>query len=288
MKSWVKLTLLRSLIATVIVALVLLILVWIPVQRAKSLVLSQIQTSATGIEKLEEAHSSLSSLPSMNNIKTQQIGELKRYADYAQKVSDDFFAVKFKLPKPIPSFLALNLFTGKQIINDTSDLISSEKVGELYLTTSNNIDAADKLMAYHAAVSKALINILEYNPAADTKNFLLGSEDTIKRLDLAQKGLEKTARDLREVKGAYVDKSLEELISLVGELQNARDNLAKFGSTKDWITEISSAQSEIISNRVGFWIGATQAITTSLKSNLEDVVQVNKLWEDTARKYDIT
>ncbi len=285
-KKWLQLTGIRTAAALLVIGLVVSVLIWLPVQSSRKLVSNQLSVTSSGIKKLKEAENLLTGLPTIENVQLQQMGSAKAYAENANKVAGNFSALTIIRPKRIKPIFGLN-FSQSQIVSDVNGIIVRIKQHTLYKNAAADIQSADRLMVYHAAVSGALVNILEYNPTKDTKNFSLQSDDTKKRLDLAQQGLRKADQRLQEAQKMYEDPSLNEVTASISVLRAARFKLTQDANTKEWIKVFSEQQQKIVKNRTVFWQKAKRQMVDKLSTTRNDLLQIQDLWRNTAQKHKI-
>lgn len=140
-------------------------------------------------------------------------------------------------------------------------------------------------MDYQSQVAKALVNILEYDPAADMAGFSLGSEDTDQRLTLAKNGLSKTISGLDNARKVYSDPSLNSLTAIIKKLQAGRDKLASSGDVAGWIDSVNSAQQIIISNRKAFWDSQAEPLKGALTNGSLYYSRLEQQWRVLKQQY---
>lgn len=282
MRQWLKITAIRLVIIGAIIAGLAVVLVYWPAGRAKNTIARQADETSQAINVMNQLKDKLSSLPRADQITLQQVGSFKNYADQTESLSDKLSHLKFDWQKP-------NHITGysnTNLISDTNEAINSLDKS-IFDSSESYLISARRLAKYNAEVSKALINILEYNPADDTKVFELGTDDTSRRLSLAKNGLGKTLNQLEAIRRKYDYRNISELIRDIHSLQTARDNLARSGDTNAWISAVNEKQLKIVNNIQNFWaINSTQQISLS-DDNLIQITKLNQLWLQLKQKYRI-
>jgi hypothetical protein len=282
MRSWLKLTVIRAAVSLAVLLIVILLTIWLPGRSARSLIKDQLSQKDAAASKLNEATDLLDSLPVLNQVKTQQIGSIKAYADQAQKSADKFDMLDLKSPQEIKSLLGAG-----QIVRDTNNAIKDPKSRSSYNIANNDINMADKVFDYHAAVSQALVNVLEYNPVEDTKNFNLKSDDTKLRLEIARKGLLKTDDRLQKAKKIYKDPTIDEVTALVTRLRYGRYQLSQDGDVNTWTSLVNESQSRIVINRTKFWTSESTRLKQKLNADNVRLLNNQAVWKELAVKYGI-
>ena len=142
--------------------------------------------------------------------------------------------------------------------------VSSTQINHTYGQAESDLQKAKKLLDYHRDVMTSLQKTLEYNPTLDFKKFALATADTQKRLSLAQNGLSQTMAKLQGLAGHYDDPGLTDLLTIISNLQSARDKLAKDSNVPAWTAAFAAAQQAIIANRQSFWQPRAQDISQDL------------------------
>ncbi len=285
MNDWLKTTVARLVIVGIAAALLFWLFAVRPVAQAKQLIKNQISVSAQNQKLTDEIQRTLASVPDLKNITTQQVGNLKNYADEVQQASTALGKLNIVRPVNLKKIAALAWGQNGQIVSSTNQAIDEANQAN----SKNNLSAdwakAKQLADYHTKISQALVNVLEYNPTVDTANLSLGSNDTNQRLRAAQAGLTKTLQQLQAGQGKYGDSSLGDIADQITSLQQARDLLAKDGNTIAWINAVSQAQAKIILNRSSFWQDQVKQIDNALNEDESVLNQYQKLWDGPASKY---
>lgn len=282
MGKWLQLTAIRAIICLAVLAVAVALLFWLPSHNAKSLIKIQLKQTDSALSKLGEAQNLLNTLPVLNQVQTQQVGSIKSYADQAQKSAGSFNRLNFKNPGTVSS-----LFGTGQLVKDTNQAVGETNANNGYMVASQDIALADKIFDYHAAVSQALVNALEYNPKDDTKNFNLNSDDTKQRLEAARQGLVKTDDKLLQAKKIYNDPTIDEVTALISRLRYARFQLSQNGDVNAWISRVDDSQSRIVDNRTKFWSAESKKLAKKLQADAVELRKTQTAWKNLAAKYSI-
>lgn len=279
MKRWLKLTILRSAIGLAFLLVIYLVLALLPQHSAKQTIHNQLLLYATATNEVQAAQAALASIPSLSQVKLRQLGQVKSYSDAVQMAAaktQALSSLQTAVPGPIFSF---KLGANSQLIKDVNSLTASTRNQGPLQAAGTELAMVNGLLGYQAKVSAALVNLLEYDPVVDTKNFSLTSSDSQQRLKLAQAGLNKAKQDLQGSEGTEPDNSLSNIIAQIDSLLVARNHLANTGNTKDWIVAIELAQTKIVANRTAFWNKASNPATTRLSSSQASLSVTQQQWE---------
>lgn len=286
MKPWLRLTTVRLLIGIAIAGALALVLLWWPIHKARNLTLQQLELTNQALETTKNAQSTLSSLPALAEVKTQEIGAIKNYALAAKSAADSFSKLTLRRPKSLKPLIGLSSVRGAHIISDVNDAISYIKDHQAYKNARDTSAATYELLVYHANVSDALVNVLEYNPVDDMANFTPGSEDTNNRLQKAQDGLQKTDRQLQDADARYKkDKTIDEVLAIVSMLRQARYTLSQDNDVHAWVVAVNKAQMLIVKNRTDFWAASTKSAIADLSNQQTSLELTRRLWQTIADTY---
>lgn len=274
---------LRLVILGGIAILLSVIFIFWPASRARSTISNQVSATSQQVKTLQTVSKLISGLPRIDQITVQQPGVFKNYADQAQRLSDKLSSLKlvWRMPGHVTGY------SNSGLISDTNNAVSSSNSDKVFKSAKTDLQSVQQLTKYQAEVSKALVNILEYNPADDTKNFQIGSDDTKTRLSLAQSGLANTLSKLESAKRNYSYQNANQLISYIQDLQAARDNLAKSGDTQSWISAVDGSQQKVIKSIQNFWTSNSAKEINLLGGNLKEITKLNNLWSKMKEKYQI-
>jgi hypothetical protein len=282
MGKWLRLTALRAIICLLVLAAAVAFLFWLPSHTARSLIKTQLEQADSAISKLNEAQNLLDTLPVLNQVQTQQVGSIKAYAVQAQKSANSFNQLNINNPSTVSSLIG----TG-QLVKDANQAVYKTNVNNSYRAASQDIALADKIFDYHAAVSEALVNVLEYNPKDDIKNFIFNSDDTKQRLEAARQGLVKTDDKLLQAKRIYNEPSIDEVTALISRLRYARYQLSQNGDTAAWISRVDDSQSRIVNNRTNFWSAESKKLAKKLQADATELRKTQAAWKNLAAEYNI-
>lgn len=278
-------TSIRFAIIFIILIVLAFAITWWPTNQAKNMIIEQKKLSAQATSQLKQAQADLAYLPSINPANVRKAGSFKLYSDQAQQASDRFNKITLIRPPDLQPIFGISTNSEYGIIKDVNSALAQIHQKTMYTNSRNDTETADKLMAYHAAVSKALVNILEYDPVADMQSFSLNSSDSQQRLKLAHDGLIKTDQQLQDAKKLFADTSIDEVTAQISGLRYARFQLSQNGDTAAWIKAIEEAQDKIIQNRINFWKHTTDPIKTKLADDQIEMLKINSLWNRLAQKY---
>lgn len=284
-REWLGKTIFRLIIAAMVCVLIIWLGAYIPSGRAKTIINKQYTQSVKAQASLSDAAKSLADLPAIKDVPVQRSGSFINFAGAVSQSSQKLNGVTYSYDQP-DKVLALPIGTSRNSVQDVNSTINGINKQNLD-NARRHLDEAKRLLKYNAGVSRALVNLLEYDPAADTAGFSLGTDDTSQRLQLAKDGLSKTLKSLRSQKGKYDDPALAAVIAQVQKLQSARDKLAAGGSIADWTGSVESAQINIISNRQAFWQEKSSVIKPLLNDDGAYFGKLARLWLELKLKYDI-
>jgi hypothetical protein len=279
MRRWAALTLLRLAGGLLLVAVVWILLIRLPAGAAMRTIKNQPRAAGLAAAQLAAAQNQLADLPQISNVTAGQPDSFRNYAGQVNKAAKAIKAIDIgnTCPRHIIGF--------SRVVSDTNKLSSDScRVFEL---ARGDVQASNDLAAYHAKVCGALINILDYDPTADTAVFSLGTADTSQRLQLAAQGLAKAKTTLNSLRGTYKDNSLTDIIDIISSLQQARDDLAKTGDTANWIAAVSQAQAKIINNRSKFWLSSSRAAEARLNKDNDQFIKNQQTWLILSSKYSV-
>jgi hypothetical protein len=277
MRRWVVLTLLRLAGGLLLAAIVWIMLVRLPAGAAMRTIKNQPRAAGLAAAQLAAAQNQLSDLPLINNV---TVGHPDSFRNYAGQVNTAAKAIK---AIDIGNTCPRHIIGLSRVVSDT-DKLSSDSCRVFELARSD-VQASNDLAAYHAKVCGALINILDYDPTADTAAFSLGAADTSQRLQLAAQGLAKAKATLNSLRGTYKDNTLTDIIDIVSSLQQARDDLAKTGDTANWIAAVSQAQAKIVDNQSKFWLSSSSAAEARLNKDSNQFLKNQQAWSILSSKY---
>lgn len=287
MRRWLRITAVRIAIVFLLVLIIAVIVTIWPAHQAKKVIAQQETLSTQAANRLAQAQALFNHLPTLDPDIIGKPEDMKNYADQAKHTSDEFNSLIIDNPKDIQPLFGVATGGEYKIIKNVNFTIDQVRHSTTYSDVSSDITMADKLMAYHAAVSEALVNVLEYDPVADTENFSLKSADTQQRLKLAHDGLIKTDDQLQAAKKIYKDGSIDQVTAMVSGLRYKRYQLSQDGNTASWIKAVKDAQSNIMANRIKFWKNAPAALLKDMKGDQADMLKINNLWKADAAKYKV-
>jgi hypothetical protein len=279
MRRWAALTLLRLAGGLLLVAVVWILLIRLPAGAAMRTIKNQPRAAGLAAAQLAAAQNQLADLPQISNVTAGQPDSFRNYAGQVNKAAKAIKAIDIgnTCPRHIIGFSG--------VVSDTNKLSSDScRVFEL---ARSDVQASNDLAAYHAKVCGGLINILDYDPTADTAVFSLGTADTSQRLQLAAQGLAKAKTTLNSLRGTYKDNSLTDIIDIISSLQQARGSLAKTGNTANWIAAVSQAQAKIINNRSKFWLSSSRAAEARLNKDNDQFIKNQQTWLILSSKYSV-
>lgn len=209
-------------------------------------------------DDLKTARERMNSLANPSSIETAKPGA-KAYADKAVEAQGSFDDFAPKMLRPIKSTAR------DDRIEPFNQIISNNGYTKTVLEASQVLKADKAFLIHHAAVMKAVANILEYNPTVDLSTN--DTEQLNQRLSAAEAGLAKTIERLNDAPKYESDKTLEEVKTQVQAVQQSRDKLAsdllsdKYQTNKqEFIDVVQSAQKVIIANRSAFWVTESQKL----------------------------
>lgn len=287
MKRWLRMISIRFAIVFILVLVLAFAVTWWPAHQAKRLITRQKALSAQAVDQLKQAQSFLDNLPALDPSNIRKKGAIKFYAQQVMRVSDQFNKLTLVRPPDLKPIRGVSPNSEFQVIKDVNFTLARIHQKTVYTNSHSDTDAADKLMAYHAAVSQALVNVLEYDPVADTQGFNIKSADTQHRLSLAHDGLVKTDDELQAARKIYQESSIDEVTALISGLRAARYQLSQDGNTASWINNVEDAQNKIIQNRITFWNKAPGLIKSKLAVDQKQMLMINGLWQADAQKYNL-
>lgn len=281
--EWLKKTLLRLLALGIACLVLVWFILYIPIDRSKRLITSQLQASGQAQDQLQSAKDLLLSVPRIEGAPLHQAGFFRDYADTVSQAAKKLnkLSITYVVPKKI---WGINISSKGRVTADANSQITSIKA-ETLNGARTDLRKSRQLMDYQALVSSALTNILEYDASLDTTNFSLGSDDSSQRLQLAQTGLSKTLEGLQRAKPTYDDPSLIAVISQIKIMQAARDKLAQDGNTLSWIQAVNAAQETIVSNRNTFWESHISSLSRGLESDIDGFARLEQQWNLLDKKY---
>jgi len=283
MCAWIVATLGRLVLLGGITLLLVVLLIFYPAYQAKKTIKQQAVYSSKAIENVQTASSILSSLPQIDKVSTQHLRSFRNYADQTEQAAQKLSKLGIPQTKPRHIFG----YSFNNLISETNNTVSDSVSKNTYRQSNTDINESAGLMNYHAKISKALINLIEYNATEDTSDFSLGSSDTTQRLKLAASGLAATKKQLTNLEGNYHDEGLKGLISQVTNLQAALDKLSKDGDTANWIGSVSATQNSLITNRKLFWDSQTSPIKNKLARDGNNLYKINRDWLNLKNTYKI-
>jgi len=258
-------------------------LIYAPVEKSRRLIHEQIRASSQAQSQLAEAGQLISGIPEIDDIKLRQIGSFKNYSDTVGLTSKKLnkLLISYNVPSKVKG---IDISQNGRIIsnvNATISGISSTGVND----SKKALNQAQRLAGYQAAVSAALVNILEYDPVADTASFSPESQDTDTRLKLAEDGLSETLKGINEAKIKYSDPTIGQVVAEIKELQDSRDELASSGDTAAWAGAVGTAQNNIIVNRELFWENNTTNLGARLQKYSDMYSHIERQYELLTDKY---
>lgn len=279
--SLLKAFFLRFAIALISVSLVTLYFIWQPYLSARKLADGQRHDVEKTQQALTAARKTLDGLISPSDLPLQDPRTARAYADDASKASEAVSVATLDLPaslRTVPFQRA-----GSKLIRQVNQILSDPATGKSYTEAGAALKTADMLLTYHAAMSLAVANVLDYNPTMDFQQFDLNSEDTRGRIAAAQDGLRKTSERVEEARKLYDDPTSEEIVRSIQVVQQELDLLEKSGDLGRFSSEFKKQQEIIRANRAAFWLVESKNIIAQLSEAVANLGKVSERWSSIRR-----
>jgi hypothetical protein len=188
------------------------------------------------------------------------------------------------MPEHIKHVTGISLTSRSDIIAQANQAVDQVNQSGVAKQINKDMQTAQKYISYEAAVSKALNNILDYNPAVDMAGFIPGTQDSLQRLSLAKEGLSKTESRLKKLQGSYNDPTFREVVEQIRVLQSEERELEQNADTKAWASFVTKAQSEIIANRQVFWSSESAELISKLSKDKQQLSKTMRIWSNLKAK----
>ncbi len=283
MKSWLALTVARLLVVAVISILAIWLMIWRPANDAHHTITQQKNLYVQASSSTQEASSLIGGLPDIEGIGLRQPGNFASYSNDCIYRNNKIAKISVEQRQP-HKILALD---HQKIVHDVNSNLGQSNVNAL-ASAQAAVNHGKELLTYHCKIMTALVNILEYDPTRDMQGFQSGSEDANKRLQLAQKGLDKAAASLSSQKGNHQDAGFLALQQQISLIQSARNRLAQDGNTEAWIDNFVQSQVVIAGNRQLFWRKNLDNVHMELHQAEERLAKRITTWSNIANKYNDT
>lgn len=202
-------------------------------------------------QSLQNARERLKLLSSPDSIKPSEPGA-RMYANQLDDAKGVFTVPKLNWPPPVK-----NIRKEEKVIKFNA-VLANNTYRNTVVASQQALKADQDFILHHAAVMRAVANLLEYNPEADLSS---GKEEEIyQRLIVAKEGLDRALKRLDEAPKYTSDKTVNEvkksIQSVQGSLQKLTESLSKpeyAAEKKEFAGLVKSAQVQIIKNRAAFW-----------------------------------
>lgn len=214
---------------------------------------------------LEQAASTLKGLPGPSVITLQLLGSAR---DYTERLLVSAPVFNHESPAVLTT---LRSFPPHQKIRAYNTVVSDAAFISTYGESRTLLDSVKELVSYHTAVMKALENLLEYQPAADTDK--ADQEELLQALRTTGGGLEKTNARLDSLPD-YTDETMPATRELLAELETIRkeyETAVELGKDQGplrqrYIEAFSEAQQTILADRETFWSTRSESATAGLEN----------------------
>lgn len=249
--------------------------------RARDTAAQQTEQTAQAEQTIVKAHRALEGLPKIETLKTQEISTFRGYADNLKSASDSVSPLSLRplSPGPLPKYGNVAI----EYVDRVNRLAGDPQIKNTYEQAEAVMAELDKLLTYHAAMMKAVANVLDYNPSVDFQRFDLADEETKQRLELAKNGLERVMAQVEEAAKLYEDPGIEEIKISIRSLQAERDLLTQTGDLERWKMRFKEEQVKTLNNRVFFWHDKSKTLVSELTSIRKELVDLSQRWAAVGR-----
>lgn len=254
----------RLLASLIIVSSLTYVLYVRPQQSTDNVISNHVSEIQNLNDSLQDAKERLKLLPSPATIKYGEPGA-KKHANLLDDSKGVFSASEV-------NFSSLNDNKIKKEKNTKPGaLIMSGEYRSAVISSQKTLNAGQDFILHHASVMRALANLLEYNPSTDLSSDK--EQEIYQRLEVAKAGLNRTLEKIEGAPKYENDKTLNESINLINNLQAIRQKLSESLSQpqytkvkQDFISSVELSQKAIIENRAEFWLLEKNRITETIDS----------------------
>ncbi len=246
----------------------------LPFQWARHEARSQDAQFQAALQVAQGADAIMSKDSGLRKIALQQIGPTNTFAANSWEAADNFNSQSPGRPLDIwPPLLPPSSYPSRYVaaINKASRDSEPARVA-----TAAVFLATKRFLLHDANVTRALVNILSYNPQTDFGGSTT-TADRANRLQRAKDGLSKTHANLADI-NAGDDPSLADVSLAIQHLQTARDNFAAGGSLAEWSDQVDLQQTTILGNRIRFWSERAGALDERLIAVINQLTTAHASW----------
>ncbi len=273
MKKAVLLLLARAAVCLLLAAGTLYFFIILPHDMALQKINSVASSVGEYQRALEGGATRIGALPDITEIKPQTPDSAHSYIQKLDSVLPDFNVSQALAPeaqKPVWS---------NRRIDSYNVLIKTNNFAENISSSYTDLKSTYNFLNHHRSALKALANLLEYNPSAETE----GSAELVKgKLEEAGDAMAKIVSQLEPLSGDP-DKTLAEAIADVKKIDVAREVLYQdVGGVKStpnarrlYIATVTSVQRRILDNRQAFWTYEKKIILDMLKAASVKLLPIN-------------
>lgn len=215
--------------------------------------------------KLGDGSTKMNALGSPEAIELRKLHSAKGYIDSFDHLKPTLSLPNIDMPtKYYPSWTNDKVKLYNSVVDDPAFIKS-------YSGSITAARHANDFLLSHGEIMKALVDLLEYDAAADTNNV---QPDTLnQRLDAAAAGLAKAKDRINKAPKLKEDTTLQVVIDEIKKVDDARQAYRLNNTDQlraQYIATVVTAQDSILKNRTKFWNDTKASTLKSMTDSLHD------------------